>query len=176
MSIEQPTYNVVDRVKGVELRYYDEYWVAECRVRNVSDLQDASSRAFGRLFNYISGDNSTGQKIAMTSPVQQIPSDGDWLVSFVVPKDVSLASIPVPANSSIQLRKNPAGRYAALQYSGLWNDKKFAAKSAELMSAVLAAGLQTDGPVSSAVYNPPFIPPFLRRNEVLIRLKTQETF
>jgi hypothetical protein len=171
MSIEQPTYEVVSRSNGIEVRDYDEYWVAECRMENVADLQDASSRAFGRLFNYISGENSAGQKIAMTSPVQQMPSKSGWLVSFVVPKDVSLGSIPVPANSSIDLRKIPRGRYAALQYSGLWNDKKFQVKSAELLGAVSAAGLVVDGPVSSAVYNPPFMPPFLRRNEVLVRLK-----
>lgn len=170
MAIEQPTYKVLSSKNGIEVRDYDEYWVAECHVANVSDLSEASSRAFGRLFNYISGDNSASQKIAMTSPVQQIPSDAGWLVSFVVPKDVSLGEIPVPANSSISIRKVEAGKYAVLEYSGLWNDKKFAAKSAELLNACSASGLLVTGPVSSAVYNPPFMPPFLRRNEVLVRL------
>lgn len=170
MAIEQPTYRVLQAMNGIEVREYDEYWVAECRVDNVSDLSMASSRAFGRLFNYISGDNSASQKIAMTSPVQQIPSESGWLVSFVVPKDVSLGDIPVPANSSISIRKVEAGKFATLQYSGLWNDKKFLAKSQELLEVVEKLGLTIDGPVSSAVYNPPFMPPFLRRNEVLVRL------
>ena len=170
MAIEQPTYKVLSSKNGIEVRDYDEYWVAECHVANVSDLSEASSRAFGRLFNYISGENSASQKIAMTSPVQQIPAETGWKVSFVVPKDVSLGEIPVPANSSISIRKVEAGKYAVLQYSGLWNDKKFAAKSAELLNACSASGLSVTGPVSSAVYNPPFMPPFLRRNEVLVRL------
>jgi hypothetical protein len=106
----------------------------------------------------------------MTSPVQQIPSESGWLVSFVVPKDVSLGDIPVPANSSIAIRKVEPGKYAALQYSGLWNDKKFESKSVELLKACEANGLTVVGAVSSAVYNPPFMPPFLRRNEVLVRL------
>ena len=171
MAIEQPTYKVLSSKHGIEVRDYDEYWVAECHVVNVSDLSEASSRAFGRLFNYISGDNSASQKIAMTSPVQQIPAEVGWNVSFVVPKDVSLGDIPVPANSSISIRKVEAGKYAVLEYSGLWNDKKFAAKSAELLNACTLAGLSVTGPVSSAVYNPPFMPPFLRRNEVLVRLE-----
>jgi hypothetical protein len=170
MAIEQPTYKVLSSKNGIEIRDYDEYWVAECHVTNVADLSQASSRAFGRLFNYISGDNSASQKIAMTSPVQQIPADTGWLVSFVVPKDVSLGEIPVPAHSSISIRKVDAGKYAVLQYSGLWNDKKFLAKSQELLEVVNKLGLTVDGPVSSAVYNPPFMPPFLRRNEVLVRL------
>ena len=171
MAIEQPSYKVLSSKNGIEVRNYDEYWVAECHVANVSDLSEASSRAFGRLFNYISGDNSASQKIAMTSPVQQIPAETGWKVSFVVPKDVSLGQIPVPANSSISIRKVEAGKYAVLEYSGLWNDKKFAAKSAELLNACSASGLSVTGPVSSAVYNPPFMPPFLRRNEVLVRLE-----
>ena len=170
MAIEQPSYKVLSSKNGIEVRNYDEYWVAECHVANVSDLSEASSRAFGRLFNYISGDNSASQKIAMTSPVQQIPAETGWKVSFVVPKDVSLGEIPVPANSSISIRKVEAGKYAVLEYSGLWNDKKFASKSAELLNACSASGLPVTGPVSSAVYNPPFMPPFLRRNEVLVRL------
>ena len=171
MAIEQPSYKVLSSKNGIEVRNYDEYWVAECHVANVSDLSEASSRAFGRLFNYISGDNSASQKIAMTSPVQQIPAETGWKVSFVVPKDVSLGQIPVPANSSISIRKVEAGKYAVLEYSGLWNDKKFAAKSAELLNACSASGLSVTGSVSSAVYNPPFMPPFLRRNEVLVRLE-----
>jgi hypothetical protein len=172
MAIEKPEYRVLTSSNGIEVRDYDEYWIAECRVENVAELSEASSRAFGRLFNYISGQNSTGQNIAMTSPVQQVPVENGWLVSFVVPRDVSLGSIPVPSNSSIEIRKVPAGKFAALGYSGAWNDKKFLAKGAELMKAVTDLGLVSEGPINSAVYNPPFLPPFLRRNEVLVRLKT----
>ena len=170
MAIEKPVYRVVESRNGVELRDYEPYWIAECRVDRASDLNDASNRAFGSLFRYISGENSAGQKIAMTAPVQQVPSDSGWLVSFVVPRDVAVGDIPVPASSSITVRMVPAGRFAALVYSGVWNDKKFAAKSAELLEAVDAMSLVADGPVFSAVYNPPFVPPFLRRNEVLVRV------
>lgn len=171
MAIEQPTYKVLSTKSGIEVRDYYEYWIAECRVDNVDDLSMASSRAFRYLFNYISGDNSVSQKIAMTSPVQQMPSESGWLVSFVVPKDVSVGDIPVPSSSLIAIRKVDGGKYAALRYSGLWNAAKFAEKSAELLKACDDLGLKVVGVVSSAVYNPPFMPAFLRRNEVLVRLK-----
>jgi hypothetical protein len=170
MAIEKPEYRVIRSLNGLEVRDYQEYWIAECHLDNVSNLNEASNRVFGRLFNYISGENSASQKISMTAPVQQIPSDQGWSISFVVPKDVSLGEIPVPANSSISIRKVEAGKFAALQYSGIWNDKKFLAKSQELLEKVSESGLIPDGKVSSAVYNPPFMPPFLRRNEVLVRL------
>ena len=172
MALEEPEYRVLSKHGSVEVREYAEYWVAECRVANADDLNDASSRAFGRLFNYISGDNGSAQKIAMTVPVQQIPSESGWSISFVVPKDVSLEKIPAPNNSSISIRKVDAGRYAVLRYSGFWNSRRFAEKSSELLKECSSLGLKPSGVVSSAVYNPPFMPPFLRRNEVLVRLET----
>ena len=171
MAIEKPEYRVLTSSNGIEVRDYDEYWVAECHVKSESDLSMASSVAFRRLFNYISGDNSANQKIEMTSPVQQTAAETGWLVSFVVPKDVSLGSIPVPSNSSIAIRKIPAGKYAALTFSGSWSDSKFASKSEALLGAVGKLGLVTEGQVHSARYDPPFMPSFLRRNEVLVRLK-----
>lgn len=171
MAIEKPEYVVELSSNGIEVRNYQEYWIAECHVAGVSDLSAAGSRAFGRLFGYISGENSAGQKIAMTSPVQQIPSDSGWNVSFVVPKDVSIGTIPVPSNSTISIRKVEAGRFAVLQYSGTWNDEKFKTKTALLLKAVSVLGLKPIGSVSSAFYNPPFTPPFLRRNEVMVRLE-----
>ena len=171
MAIEKPNYRVVERVGGIELRDYDEYWIAECRIDNEQDLRAASNRAFGRLFNYISGDNDQRQKIAMTAPVQQVADAGAWLVSFVVPRDVALGEIPVPANGSISLRKVPAGRFAVLRYRGVWNAQRFEQKSQQLLAAVAALGLTADGAASGAVYNPPITPPPLRRNEVMVRVK-----
>ena len=69
MAIEKPEYRVLSSSNGIELREYSEHWLAECSVEDVEDLLNASSRAFNRLFNYISGQNEPGQKIAMTSPV-----------------------------------------------------------------------------------------------------------
>lgn len=171
MAIEKPEYVVELASHGIEIRNYSEYWIAECHVKNESDLSLASSMAFRRLFNYISGENSANQKIEMTSPVQQTAGETGWLISFVVPKDVSLGSIPMPRNSSIEIKKVPAGKYAALVYSGAWSDDKLESKGRELLSAVEKLGLVTDGPLTSARYNPPFMPAFLRRNEVLVRLK-----
>lgn len=171
MAIEKPDYRVLKRESGIELREYQEHWLAECRVENVKDLNEASSRAFSKLFNYISGANEPAQKIAMTSPVQQVESESGWLVSFVVPKSFAEAAIPKPLNPSITLRKVPGGTFAALRYAGFWNSKVFEAKKSQLLTAVKESGLVPVGEVSSAVYNPPLTPPFLRRNEVLVRVE-----
>jgi len=170
MAIEKPEYRVLSSANGIELRDYSEHWLAECHVEDMDDLRDASSRAFNRLFNYISGNNEPGQKIAMTSPVQQEKSATGWRVSFVVPSEFKPEEIPVPLHSSITLKKVVAGKFAALRYRGAWNNEVFQAKSKELLAAIKALKLKPIGEVSSAVYNPPFTPPLLRRNEVLVRV------
>ena len=170
MAIEKPEYRVLSSSNGIELREYSEHWLAECSVEDVEDLRNASSRAFNRLFNYISGQNEPGQKIAMTSPVQQVKSETGWKVSFVVPREFKPESIPVPLHSSIKLRKVVAGTFAALRYRGTWNNQIFEAKTKELLDALKALKITPVGEVSSAVYNPPLTPPPLRRNEVLVRV------
>ena len=171
MAIEKPEYTVLKREHGIELRDYQEHWLAECRVENTKDLNEASSRAFSKLFGYISGANEPAQKIAMTSPVQQVESEDGWLVSFVVPKAFAEAEIPKPHSPSISLRKVPGGTFAVLRYTGLWNGRVFETKKALLLAAVQKFALKPVGQVSSAVYNPPLTPPFLRRNEVLVRVE-----
>lgn len=171
MAIEKPEYRVTLEVNGIELREYQEHWLAECNVEDIADLRMASNQAFNRLFNYISGDNAPGQKIAMTSPVQQVKSERGWRVSFVVPSKFKPESIPAPRNSSISIKRVAAGTFAALRYRGGWNNEVFEKKSAELLAALKTLGLEPIGEISSAVYNPPLTPPLLRRNEVIVRVQ-----
>ncbi len=171
MAIEKPEYRVLQSAHGIELRDYAEHWLAECEVKDFEDLRNASSQAFNRLFSYISGNNEPGQKIAMTSPVQQTKSPTGWKVSFVVPREFKPEQIPVPLHSSITLQKVAAGTFAALRYRGVWNNEVFTTRSQELLKALKLLKLEPIGEISSAVYNPPFTQPPLRRNEVLVRVK-----
>lgn len=170
MALEQPKYRVVRSIGAIEIREYEPYWVAECDLSDVSDLNLASNAGFRRLFNYISGENASAQKIAMTVPVRQVPSKNGWAVSFVVPRSFYRDGIPQPTNSKVHVREVPAGRVAAFRYRGLWNSSAFQAQSQKLLEGLQAAGIRPVGEVFSAVYNPPLTPPFLRRNEVLVQL------
>ena len=171
MAIEKPAYKVLRSVLGVELREYEELWLAECVVENTADLRLASNRAFSKLFNYISGENQLGQKIAMTSPVQQQPKEGGWRVSFVVPSNFKGTQVPVPTNPSISIKHIPAGKFAALRYRGAWNNETFELRSKQLLQVLEDLGHKPTGEVTSAIYNPPLTPPLLRRNEVLVRFE-----
>ena len=170
MAIEKPVYRVIEKFGPVEIRDYREYWIAECRLPNAGELRWASNQAFTRLFNFIAGDNAAGQKIAMTSPVQQFPTDNGWAVSFVVPSEVASKGIPAPLNSSISIKKMDEGRYAVLRYNGLWNDEKFVKLTSRLREVVTSSGYSLEGLPFNAVYNPPLTPPPLRHNEVIVKV------
>ena len=57
---------------------------------------------------------------------------------------------------------------AALKYSGTWSRSRYEEKKALLEKAIQEHDLMPLGEPVFARYNPPFMPWFLRRNEVLM--------
>jgi len=71
MAIEEAVYTVVEKDKKFEIRDYASHILAETLVEG--SLEGAGNKAFKILFAYISGDNRSGKKMAMTAPVSQQP-------------------------------------------------------------------------------------------------------
>jgi hypothetical protein len=59
---------------------------------------------------------------------------------------------------------------AARTYIGRWTQRKFEANAADLIAALTRDGITAVGLPSWARYDPPWTPPFLRRNEVLVEV------
>ena len=181
MGVEEAKYNVIKQQDKLEIRDYEPSIVAEVIVND--DFEDASNKAFRTLFNYISGDN-TGrnkiamtspvsqkaepEKIAMTSPVGQRKAGRGWAVSFMMPASYTMDTIPVPDNPSVVLREVPAHRAAAIRYSGTWSEKSYKKHLAKLQEWMESENLEAVGEPVWARYNAPFTPWFMRRNEILI--------
>ena len=181
MAIEEAKYEVIKRDSKFEIRDYESHILAETVVQG--NLEDAGSEAFKRLFRYISGDNRSGDKVAMTAPVSQKPMGEkikktapggqqrlgeSWAVSFMMPGSYNLDTLPEPEDPKVTLRQVPARRMAAVRYSGFWSEKGYLRYKAELESWIDRMGLTIVGDPIWARYNPPFMPWFLRRNEILI--------
>lgn len=184
VGIEKAGYEVIDKEGKFEIRQYEPQIVAETIVE--ADFDEAGNMAFRRLFNYISGENrkkesiamtapvnqkSSSEKIAMTAPVNQQQSQGNYVVSFMMPSKYTMETLPEPLDSSVRLRQIPARKIAAVRYSGSWSRKKYEAKKTLLDEFIKNKGLRIKGQDIFARYDPPFQIPFLRRNEALFEVE-----
>ena len=181
MAIEEAPYKVLKSSDQFELREYAPHVLAETIVDG--DQEGAGNKAFRRLFRYISGDNRSRAKVAMTAPVSQEKAgekismtapvgqqrDGDkWAVSFMMPSAYTLETLPNPDDPLITLRQVPARQMAAVRYSGFWSESNYRDNLKELQEWVRSQGLTTSGEPVWARYDPPWTLWFLRRNEILI--------
>jgi hypothetical protein len=183
-AIEEPEYQLIKKFEQFELRRYAPYLVAEVVLD--SSAEEAGNLAFPILAGYIFGKNKGEKKFAMTAPVTQTAAPlrlemtapvtqaavaGGMRVQFVLPKGVTLATAPEPVDPRVQLREVPAATWAVLRYSGTWSQSNYLEHLAELKTSLEAAGLATQGEPVLARYDPPFMPWFLRRNEIWLALR-----
>jgi hypothetical protein len=182
-AIEEPEFVVERQLGAVEIRRYAPYVVAQVLVQG--SAEDAGNDAFRILAGYIFGKNKGERRLEMTAPVMQASAPvtlpmtapvtrsaagSGWLVQFVLPRGVTLASAPEPLDARVQLREVAAARLAAIRYSGFWSDANYDEHLAKLRHTLTEAGIAWSGEPVFSRYNPPFMPWFLRRNEIWLAL------
>ncbi len=183
LATQEPDYTLVRQWEGVEIRDYPAYAVAEVVVPGPAT--EAGNQAFPILAGYIFGKNKGERKFAMTAPVTQVAvpvklamtapvtqaaAPGGFLVQFVLPKGVSAASAPEPTDARVMLREVAPNRVAVIRYSGLWSEANYSEHLAKLQSALRDADLAWAGEPVYSRYDPPFMPWFMRRNEIWLHL------
>jgi hypothetical protein len=181
MAIEEPAHTVVERVERFEVRDYQRYVVAETFVDG--SFSAVGNEGFQRLFRYISGENRAAEKItmtapveqetasakiAMTAPVEQQRAGARWRIAFVLPASYTLANAPRPTDDRVVLAEAPPRRMAVVRYRGTWSEARYDEELAALRTFIDEHGLTPVGEPVFARYDPPFMPWFLRRNEIQI--------
>jgi len=181
MAIEEPAHTVIEREEPFEVRDYQSYVVAETFVDGSFDT--VGNEGFRRLFRYISGENRAAEKITMTAPVEQeaasakIPmtapveqqrAGARWRIAFVLPSSHTMATAPRPTDDSVVLAEAPPRRMAVVRYRGTWTEERYGKELAKLRNFIGERGLTAVGEPVFARYDPPFMPWFLRRNEIQI--------
>lgn len=179
---EQQRYRVLETFGDVELREYASHVRATVIVGG--SLEKATNEAFGPLFRYISGANRSSTSMAMTAPVIEESAgeplsmtapvitegteSGERTVSFVLPGARPVADYPEPTDPRVSLNQVPAELAAALAWSGRWTARNVARWTSTLHERLEAIGLRETGPPRWARFDPPYTPPFARRNEIVI--------
>ena len=181
MAVEEAKYTVLEREGDFELRQYQPHIVAETLVEG--DFHEVGNEGFRRLYDYISGKNrkqqtipmtapvsqeATSEKIPMTAPVNQEKMGEKWRITFMMPFQCTVETLPEPLDQRVKLIKVPGILMAALSYSGTWSRGRYEEKETRLKELIQQKGFKIVGEPVFARYNPPFMPWFLRRNEVLI--------
>ena len=182
---ETPKYSVIKKQNEIEIRHYPAYIQAEVSV-DERQYRSAIEKGFNVLAGYIFGNNISKQKIEMTSPVQASQSEkiamttpvtvtgtSSFTVAFIMPSAYTLDTLPHPKDSRVHFRLIPARSLAAIRFSGFFKQATIKKNEQRLSQWLEEQGIETEGDFIVAGYNPPWVPGFLARNEVLIQIKTE---
>ena len=183
-NVEQAKYTVSEKDGNIEIRDYAPMVVAEVEVSGERDK--AINQGFRMIADYIFGNNTSSQKVAMTAPVSQQQSEkiamtapvtqqgegSSWKVRFVMPANQTMATLPKPNNEAVKLVNVLGKRFAVIRFSGLAGKDSLSSHTEELKSFINIKKISAlSGAPTYAFYNPPWTLPFLRRNEVMIELE-----
>jgi DNA gyrase inhibitor GyrI len=164
-------HTVLQRQGSFELREYPPFQIAETRMDGPSD-----NDGFSRLYSFITGRNATGETIAMTTPVFMERSDGTApaAMAFALPSELETA--PASVSTNVWIRQVPGGQFAIHRFKAPRPDpQREAAAQATLLSWLVEKKLQPSGQPIFAYFDPPWIPRWFRRNEVMLRVAEPES-
>ena len=176
MALEEPKYQILKSNKNYEIRKYKDRLAVEVTYSN-------EDSGFRYLFNYISGENTTAEKVSMTvpvtqsvkidmtAPVTQSKKDGKMVMQFFLPSKFTLNTAPKPTNSRVNLVVLEGDIYAVVRYSGRVTKKNFQKHYQQLKEFLIEDNINFIEPPIRATFNGPFTIPILRRNEIMMKIK-----
>jgi len=183
-TANEPQYKVLAEEGDIEIRQYGGMIVAE--TVGEGKYSQTSGIAFSRLAGYIFGKNRAKQKIVMTAPVLQEPvsekismtapviqekKGNAWVMSFVMPEEYTLETLPVPLDPAVTLRQVQGKKVGVIRYSGLHSESNLQNYAGKLTIWLEKRGKKVLSEPRAASYDPPWTIPFLRRNEVHIDIE-----
>ncbi|WP_319378124.1 heme-binding protein [uncultured Methanocorpusculum sp.] len=165
-------YEVTGKEGEIEFRKYPALVLA-----TVESFGDDSG--FNLLFAYISGKNTAKDSLQMTAPVitsAKIPMTAPVVsnastMSFVMSPGKTSDEIPEPLDGKVRIVPVPEREIAVITFKGKTHDEEVKDVEAQLLKGLRDAGIEPAGEVFLMRYNQPWIPGFLRHNEVGVEIK-----
>ena len=162
MALQSFPYTIIVTDQSFEIRRMKDYLVVKANVE-----ESRGYVGFDACFRYISGENEASQCFAMTTPVLN-------KMQGVKMKDTAFVLLnqehfPQPQGNAT-IEKVPSSLMVLIKFSGSVSDQLLSKKQEELKAYIHSKGYTIkDGPWL-ARYNPPFIPGFLKRNELMMEV------
>ena len=141
---EIQAYERIKQIDSVEIRFYP----------SATLVTTSGGNNFGKLFQYISGNNKSNEKIAMTAPVYMNESKSE--MAFVMPLSVHKKGAPLPKADHVSLQLTEPRYVAAIRYSGYTNSKKEATYKQKLLQTLKEHGIPAVGNVEILGYDSPY--------------------
>ena len=181
--VEKPDYDIIASNENIEIRRYGPMIVAEVEAKG--NRENIAGSEFSILADYIFGNNTMQNSIAMTAPVQQQQSKaiamtspvqqqltGEvWTVSFVMPSEYNMDTLPKPNNDRVKLREVPSKKFIVIRFSGTNSDDNIDEHEKQLMEYITNNEIKMRGTIKYAFYDPPWTLPIMRRNEVMAEIE-----
>lgn len=193
-DLETVPFRVLRREKDYEIREVQSYYVAETTMPGNTGFDFyGSSEGFNVLAAYVFGKNKKREEMEMTTPVfvQKTQTDGEkmdmttpvftkqegdqgkWTMSFVMPSKYG-EDLPLPNDSSVRIKRIQEKIVAVVAFPGFVTGNEVSARESKLRAAVSKdpqVHVKEGASVEIAQYNPPFTPPFMRRNELSLEVE-----
>ena len=163
-SVEEPAYQLLYSLGEVEIREYAPI------IQAITALPDNNSTndGFRRLAGFIFGGNSSGESIAMTAPVQETLDTDTINMAFTMPRTYNMEQLPEPSDPRVALIEVPGRAAAVIGFSGWATAGKIEKYTQRLRDALQQQSIVITGDITLNQYNPPWTPPFQRRNEIMV--------
>lgn len=163
-------YRVIKKDGKIEIREYSSFNLATTKTK----LNKKLDNGFNNVFDYISGNNESKEKIKMTVPVVSVMEEEYYTTSFVVPKKYNVSNIPIPKDTNVSIETINSQVMLCIKFSGKWDEANFEKQNKKLLQYAHINGIIIKSKRHLMRYNPPFMPAFLRKNEISYVIDTKE--
>ena len=166
---KEPSFILLSSTGRVEIREYGEHIIAKTSVPLKQNYSE--NNMFRILASYIFGGNQKKQNIPMTAPVTTFKTIDSYDMLFYMLESDSIKQLPKPSGQNITFEKFNLGKCAVIGFSGFVNSNKIRKYEKKLNKFLKKNNYTPISPFMVNRYNSPWVLPWNRRNEVLVKIK-----
>ena len=166
---KEPLYNILIKTNNIEIREYDEYIIVKTSINKNFNITEINM--FRNLLSYISGANHQNKTIPMSAPVTTITNENSFEMLFYMLDAENISDLPSTDIENITFEKFKLGKSAVIKFSWFTNKKKIFRYKKKLDKYIIENNLEVISDYMVNRYDPPWRLPFLRRNEILVRIR-----